>query len=75
MLINPSTVIAPFSQSRLLFNVLARGFIIPRYYFRLTDDKQVLDNHKGMNRPGDAATRDDAIGRLRDLRHGAAIPN
>jgi hypothetical protein len=75
MLINPSTVIAPFSQSRLLFNVLARGFIIPRYYFRLTDDKQVLDNHKGMNRPGDTATCDDAIERLRDLRHGAAMPN
>jgi hypothetical protein len=28
---------------------------LPRYYFHLTGGKQVLDNHKGMNRSDDAA--------------------
>ena len=28
---------------------------MPRYYFRLTEGKQVLNNHKGIDLPGDAA--------------------
>ena len=27
---------------------------MPRYYFHLTDGKQVLSNHKGIDLPGDA---------------------
>jgi hypothetical protein len=30
---------------------------VPRYYFHLTGGKQVLHNHKGMNRSDDAARR------------------
>ena len=30
---------------------------MPRYYFRLTDGKQALDNHRGIDLPGSAATR------------------
>ena len=28
---------------------------MPRYYFHLTDGKQVLNNHKGIDLPGNAA--------------------
>jgi hypothetical protein len=34
---------------------------MPRYYFHLTDGKQVLDNHKGIDLPGNAAARTDAV--------------
>jgi hypothetical protein len=47
---------------------------MPRYYFHLTNGKQVLDNHKGINLPGDAAARNDAVELARDLRGGAALP-
>jgi hypothetical protein len=47
---------------------------MPRYYFRLTNGKQVLDNHKGVDLPGDAAARTDAITLARDLKHGAVLP-
>ncbi len=33
---------------------------MPRYYFHLTDGKQVLNNHKGIDLPGNAAAREDA---------------
>jgi hypothetical protein len=48
---------------------------MPHYYFPLTDGKQVLDNHKGMNLAGDAAARDDAMELARDIAHRAAMPN
>jgi hypothetical protein len=47
---------------------------MPRYYFRLTNGKQVLDNHKGVDLPGDAAVRTDAVTLARDLKHGAVMP-
>jgi hypothetical protein len=47
---------------------------MPHYYFPLTDGKQVLDNHKGMNLAGDAAARDDAMELARDIAHRDAQP-
>ena len=47
---------------------------MPRYYFHLTNGTQVLDNHKGLDLPGDAAAREDAVVLARDLKHGAAMP-
>jgi len=46
-----------------------------RYYFHLTDGKQVLSNHKGVDLPGDAAAREDAAALARDLKNGAALPD
>ncbi len=47
---------------------------MPRYYFHLTDGKQVLTNHKGIDLAGNAAARADAVTLARDLKHGAAMP-
>jgi hypothetical protein len=47
---------------------------MPRYFFHLTDGKQVPSNHKGIDLPGDAAVRDDAVVLARDLKHGAVMP-
>jgi hypothetical protein len=47
---------------------------MPRYYFHLTDGKQVLNNHKGIDLAGNAAARDDAIALARGLKNGAAMP-
>ena len=46
---------------------------MPRYYFHLTDGKQVLTNHKGLDLPGNAAAREDAVRLARDLKHGKAM--
>ena len=43
---------------------------MPLYYFRLTDGEQVLNNHQGLDLPGDAAARDDALALARNLKHG-----
>ena len=43
---------------------------MPRYYFHFTDGKQVLNNHKGIDLPGNAAAREDAVALTRDLKHG-----
>lgn len=48
---------------------------MPRYYFRLTDGKQVLNNHEGIDLPGNAAARTDAVALARDLKHGKVMPN
>jgi hypothetical protein len=48
---------------------------MPRYYFHLTDGKKVLNNHKGLDLPGNAAAREDAVALARDLKHGVAMPN
>ena len=45
-----------------------------RYFFHLTDGKQVLNNHKGIDLPGPAAAREDAVRLAADLRHGAVMP-
>ena len=47
---------------------------MPRYYFHLTDGKQVLSNHKGLELAGPAAAREDAAVIARDLQHGKAMP-
>jgi hypothetical protein len=46
---------------------------MPRYYFHLTDGKHVLSNHKGVDLPGDAAAREDALDLARDLKGGAVM--
>jgi len=46
-----------------------------RYYFHLTDGKQVLSNHKGIDLPGDAAAREDATALARNLKNGRTMPN
>ena len=43
---------------------------MPRYYFRLTDGAAILENHEGIDLPGNAAARDDAIALARHLKHG-----
>jgi len=43
---------------------------MPLYYFRLTDGEQVLNNHQGLDLPGDAAARDDALALARGLKRG-----
>jgi hypothetical protein len=47
---------------------------MPRYYFHLTDGKQVLNNHQGIDLSGNAAAREDALALARDLKHGAVMP-
>ena len=42
---------------------------MPRYFFHLTDGKNVLSNHKGIDLPGNAAAREGAVALARDLRH------
>jgi hypothetical protein len=49
-------------------------FVMPRYYFHLSDGKQVLNNHKGIDLSGNAAAREDALVLARNLKHGAAMP-
>ena len=46
---------------------------MPRYYFRLTDGKRTLDNHRGIDLPGNAAARTDAVALAHDLEHGHAM--
>jgi hypothetical protein len=48
---------------------------MPRYFFHLTNGKQVLDNHQGIDLPGNAAARTDAVALARDLKHGATMQN
>lgn len=45
-----------------------------RFYFRLTDGNQTLNNHQGIDLPGRAAAREDAVALARDLRLGAVMP-
>ena len=47
---------------------------MPRYYFHLTDGKNVLTNHQGVDLPGNAAAREDAVDLARDLKHGKTMP-
>jgi hypothetical protein len=46
---------------------------MPRYYFRLTDGKRALDNHRGIDLPGNAAARSDAMALAHDLKQGHAM--
>ena len=47
---------------------------MPRYFFHLSDGKQVLNNHKGIDLSGNAAAREDTLVLARDLKHGAVMP-
>jgi hypothetical protein len=47
---------------------------MPRYFFHLTDGKQVLNNHKGVDLAGNAAARADAVVLANNLKHGAVMP-
>ncbi len=47
---------------------------IPRYFIHLTNGRQVLNNHQGMDLPGTAAARDVASRLAHDLRQGTAMP-
>ena len=42
--------------------------------FPLTDSKQVLNNHTGIDLPGNTAAREDALALARDLEHGVIMP-
>ena len=46
---------------------------MPRYYFHLTDGRQVLNKHKGIDLSGNAAAREDAVTLARGLKHGAVM--
>ena len=47
---------------------------MPRYYFHLTDGKSVLNNHQGIDLPGNAAARADAVTLADQLRRGEKMP-
>jgi hypothetical protein len=47
---------------------------MPRYYLRITDGKEVLKNPKGLELPGNAAARDEALLLARQLKSGALMP-
>ena len=47
---------------------------MPSYYFHLTDGRQVLNNHKGIDLSGNAAAREDAVTLAHGLKHGAVMP-
>jgi hypothetical protein len=49
--------------------------VMPRYFFHLTDGKQVLNNHKGVDLAGNAAAREDAVALARNLHHGNVMPH
>jgi hypothetical protein len=51
-----------------------REVSMPRYYFHLTDGKEVLTNHKGLDLPGNAAAREEALVLARDLKQGKVMP-
>jgi len=51
-----------------------RDNAMPRYYFHLTDGKQVLNNHQGIDLPGNAAARADAVALAGNLTSGAVMP-
>jgi hypothetical protein len=48
--------------------------VMPRYYFHLTNGQQVLENHMGIDLPGNAAALTDAVALARDLKNGGAMP-
>jgi hypothetical protein len=47
---------------------------MPRLLFPLTDGKNVLSNHQGMDLPGNAAARADAVALADDLSRGEKMP-
>ncbi|HYY39037.1 MAG TPA: hypothetical protein VE801_14945 [Xanthobacteraceae bacterium] len=47
---------------------------MPRYYFHVTNGRETLENPKGMDLPGNAAAREEAVVLANELRHGKAKP-
>lgn len=45
-----------------------------RYFFRLTDGKEVLKNSKGLDLPGNAAAREEAVVFARELKADKSLP-
>jgi hypothetical protein len=46
-----------------------------RYYFHLTDGKQVLTTHEGVDLPGNAAAREEALRFAGELKLGKTMPD
>jgi hypothetical protein len=46
-----------------------------RYYFHLTDGSRVVTTHKGVDLPGDAAAREEALRFAGELKHGKMMPD
>jgi hypothetical protein len=47
---------------------------MPRYHFHITNGRESLDNPKGMDLPGNAAARQEAVVLASELRHGKVMP-
>ncbi len=47
---------------------------MPRYYFHVTNGQETLKNPKGMDLPGNAAAREEAVLLARELKQGKAVP-
>src|SRR5258707_15762505 len=47
---------------------------MPRYYFHITNRGERPDNPKGMDLPGDAAAREEAVVLANELRPGQVMP-
>lgn len=47
---------------------------MPRYHFHLTNGQEILDNPKGLDLPGNAAAREEAVVLARELKEGKAMP-
>jgi hypothetical protein len=47
---------------------------MPRYYLHITDGDEVLENPKGLDLPGPAAARDEALLLARELKDGRLMP-
>ncbi len=47
---------------------------MPRYYFHVTNGQETLKNPKGMDLPGNAAAREEAVVLARELKQGKVAP-
>lgn len=48
---------------------------MPRYYFRLVKDNEVVKIPEGVDLPGNAAAREEAVALARDLQAGKLQPD
>jgi hypothetical protein len=48
---------------------------MPRYYFRLTKGSEVVKIPEGIDLPGNAAAREEAVALARDLKTGKIQPD
>jgi hypothetical protein len=51
-----------------------REYAMPRYHFHVTNARETLENPKGMDLPGNAAAREEAVVLAKELRHGQVMP-